>query len=99
MGKTTPKVPFFKDSGRCLKIVDYNLSELCQTSKMKHFAKICNGRNALTIFAKNSILDIWQGSEYTYLTYLTAGMMLYFDWPKLVCWVINDFNLMFKRNL
>ena len=26
MGKTTPKVPFFKGSGRCPKIVDYTLS-------------------------------------------------------------------------
>ena len=25
MGKTTPKVPFFKDSGRCPKILDYRL--------------------------------------------------------------------------
>ena len=24
-GKTTPKVPFLKDSGRCLKILDYFL--------------------------------------------------------------------------
>ena len=33
-------------------------------SKMEHFAKIGNGFYPLTIFAKRSILDIWQGSEY-----------------------------------
>ena len=27
LGKTTPKVPFFKDSGRCPKILDYTLYE------------------------------------------------------------------------
>ena len=31
MGKTTPKVPFFKDSGRCPKILDYTMTiELAQ---------------------------------------------------------------------
>ena len=28
MGKTTPKVPFFKDSGRCPKILEYTLRTL-----------------------------------------------------------------------
>ena len=28
MGKTTPKVPFFKDSGHCPKILDYTLDVL-----------------------------------------------------------------------
>ena len=36
-------------------------SEPCQTSKMERFLKIFNG---LTIFAKHSILDIWQRSEH-----------------------------------
>ena len=39
-------------------------SEPYQTSKMECFAKIVNTFQALTIFAKGSILDIWQGSEY-----------------------------------
>ena len=41
-------------------------SEPCQTSMMKLFAKIVNGLKPVTIFGKNSILDIWQGSEYSF---------------------------------
>ena len=33
-------------------------SETCQISKMERFAKIVNGFQSLTIFAKYSILDI-----------------------------------------
>ena len=40
----------------------------CQTSKMKCFAKIVNGWKPLTIFAKRSILDTYQGSEYASAT-------------------------------
>ena len=36
-------------------------SEPCQTSKMGRFEKIVNGK---TIFSKQYILDVWQGSEY-----------------------------------
>ena len=39
-------------------------SELCQTTKMKRFTKIVINYESLTIFAKCSILDVWQGSEY-----------------------------------
>ena len=39
-------------------------SELCQIFKMESFAKIVNGFQSLTIFAKRYILDVWQGSEY-----------------------------------
>ena len=39
-------------------------SETCQTLKMKFFTKIVNGFQTLTIFAKSSIVNIWQGSEY-----------------------------------
>ena len=39
-------------------------SEPSQTSKMKFFAKIANGFQLLTIFAKIFILDAWLGSEY-----------------------------------
>ena len=31
---------------------------------MKLFAKIIKGSQPLTIFAKPSTLDVWQGSEY-----------------------------------
>ena len=39
-------------------------SEPYQLSKMERFAKIINGFQPLTIFAKQSILDVWQDSEY-----------------------------------
>ena len=39
-------------------------SETCQTCKMEYFAKIVNGFETLTIFAKRSVLDVWQGFEY-----------------------------------
>ena len=39
-------------------------SESCQTSKMELFAKIVKNEKPFTIFAKTSILDVWQGSEY-----------------------------------
>ena len=39
-------------------------SEPCQTSKMERFAKIINSFQPLTTFAKRSILDVWQGSEF-----------------------------------
>ena len=39
-------------------------SQPSQIFKMELFAKIVNTWKPLTIFAKNSILDIWQGSEY-----------------------------------
>ena len=32
---------------------------------MESFANIVKGLKPLNIFAKNSILDIWQGSEYS----------------------------------
>ena len=36
-----------------------------QTSKILWSVKILNRWKPITIFAKHSILDIWQGSEYT----------------------------------
>ena len=39
-------------------------SEPCQASKMKRFAKIVHSFQSWTIFAKHSVLDFWQGSEY-----------------------------------
>ena len=41
-------------------------SEPSQLSKKEYFAKIINGWKLSTIFAKNSILDVWQGSEYAF---------------------------------
>ena len=39
--------------------------EPCRTFKVKHFAKKVNSFLALTNFKKHSILDLWQGSEYS----------------------------------
>ena len=39
-------------------------SELFQTSKKEVFAQIVNRIYFLTIFAKSSILDVWQHSEF-----------------------------------
>ena len=40
--------------------------ELCQTSKVEPIAKTVNGFQKITIFKRNSILEIfdWQDSEY-----------------------------------
>ena len=47
-------------------------SELCQRSKMRRFAKIVKNYKLLTIFAKCSILEAWQGPEYfRVIQYLT----------------------------
>ena len=44
----------------------YVYSEPCQVSKLERFPKKVNGWKRLTIFAKHSILDVWQGSEYAF---------------------------------
>ena len=50
-------------------IVDYeqvNVSwvELCKTSVMQLFVEILNGIQPINIFAKSTMLNAWQGSEY-----------------------------------
>ena len=39
-------------------------SDSCQASKMELFAKLVKNWKLSTFFAKNSTLDVWQGSEY-----------------------------------
>ena len=39
-------------------------SEHCKTSKMERLEKIIEDFEPLTFFAKRSILNVWQGSEY-----------------------------------
>ena len=46
-------------------------SEPCQIAKIVRFAKIVNSFQSLTIFAKRSILDVSQGSEYSSETEIT----------------------------
>ena len=48
-------------------------SEPCQAYRIVHFAKIINTCKLLTIFAKYSILEVWQGSEYTCSKNLTGN--------------------------
>ena len=40
-------------------------SQLCQTFKIEVFVEIVNKLNLIFIFAKNSILGVWQGSKYS----------------------------------
>ena len=40
-------------------------SQPCQTSKMELFAEIVQDWKSLTIFARSSIFEVWQGSEYS----------------------------------
>ena len=47
-----------------LEAISETYSEPCQISKMEVFAKIVNGFSFLTIFTKNSILDVWHNSEF-----------------------------------
>ena len=55
-------------------------SEPCQTFKMERFAKIVDDFQLLTIFIICSILDIWEGCEYTYDD-MTDSVFAY--WTKL----------------
>ena len=50
-----------------LKSASEAYSEKYQTSKMERFVKTVNGVKLLIIFAKRSILDVWQGCEYASL--------------------------------
>ena len=59
-------------------------SEPCQTSKMQCFAKIVIAEKALTIFPKNSILDIWQGSEY-------ASVLAFFFLTFLILYCLEQY--------
>ena len=47
---------------KCILLRAY--SEHFHTSKMEHFEKIVEGFELFTIFAKSSIFNVWQSSEY-----------------------------------
>ena len=51
--------------------------EPCQISKMECFAKIINGFQPLTIFARRSILDVRQGSMYFSVKHLVMQQLDY----------------------
>ena len=57
---------------------------------MERFAKITNDCQELTTFANRSILDVWQGSEYTSrLTFPEADVPVYSETQLL--WSITNF--------
>ena len=62
-------------------------SELCQTSKVESFAKIVNGFKKMTIFKRNSVLEIIdiQDSEY-------ASANIFQLYPKSIfyCWTFES---------
>ena len=51
-----------------------------QTSKMEIFAKIANAWKPLIIFAKCSILDVWEGSEYASALFKVPNQVVF---PKI----------------
>ena len=67
-------------------------SEPCQTSKMELLAKIVNALKLLFTFAKTSILDPKQGSEYAYVA-IGNSFASYsaFESAHPSCFVRNDF--------
>lgn len=50
-------------------------SEHNQRSKMTFFDKIVNGFQLLTTSEQSSILDFWQGSEYTYFSFRDTSII------------------------
>ena len=53
---------------------------LGQTSKISFFAKIVNDFQSLTIFIKNSILDVWQGFQYANAINLPQQKLIWTKW-------------------
>ena len=47
--------------------------ECIQNLVMELYAKIINGFQVLTIFAEDSVLDVWQGSKYVSVLYLSRS--------------------------
>ena len=96
----TRKKPIF---GHFSRSVSYEYSEAYQASKMKDFAKIVNGFQQLTIFAKSSILDVWQSSGYASVTKsLPKSYILFIESPIWNCMHCNSgliFGIICVRNL
>ena len=62
------------------------MSNNCQTTMMGRFAKIVNNYKPLSIFAKSSILDVWQGSGYaSVIQYLTIIAIINYLFHNKVC--------------
>ena len=76
-------------------------SETSGTSTMEFFAKIVNGFQLLTIFAKSSLLDVRLGSEYAsdsyYFELINKSEIYFADW-NILC-MLTLYCLMSKTNL
>ena len=83
--------------------------EHCQIFKMERFAKAVDGLKPWTIFGKRTILDVWQGSDYTSRgrsasNVLWKGSGLCLVWPCLCIVnidgdVASSIHAFFIRNL
>ena len=67
-------VRFFKKSVKKISHTEA-YSEPYQISKMERFGEIVNGFLPLTIFAKRTILDIWQSSQYASNTLIAQSFI------------------------
>ena len=55
----------------------------CQTSKVERFAEMVNGSTMLTVFAKHSLLNVCQSSEYGFAIISSLVTILPFLGKKL----------------
>ena len=92
-----------KDFGRVHICLRKAYLKPCQTSEIKLFAKIVNGFHPLTIFAKSSIFDVWESSEYAspwdtgrYVTCQTSTSPLIF-FTNRVCWNALIISSIYKQ--
>ena len=66
-------------------------SEPCRKSKLKLFTEIVNGLQPLTIVAKSSVLDIWQGSEcaFSILNWSIKMRSFCCQWLRSIVFMVN----------
>ena len=79
---TKNKESGFIRSGHCSREV---YPELCQTSKMKCFVKIVNGFQPFNAFAKRSILDVLENSQYAYCSTNFDTLVAFLQFSKSIC--------------
>ena len=79
---TQNKESGFIRSGHCSREV---YPELCQTSKMKCFVKIVNGFQPFNAFAKRSILDVLENSQYAYCSTNFDTQVAFLQFSKSIC--------------
>ena len=71
--ETADLIIFIKEifNGKCAVLVVNTETYLasCQASKMEFFSKINNDLNMIIIFAKTSIIDVWEGHKCVSVSY------------------------------